>query len=294
MNSLLSKSSRTLRPLLLKVVPAQRQSKLMSTQAKQGAQTQEAVKTREKYTLQSAAGKSRYEVGEGQRIATATAGVQAFVRFGSAAFVASNLANFRKRPQKPIELYEYEGLVQYDELMPALQLSGKSQFPYMVDPNTGTSMLESDSIINYLWQQDGYLWQQAAQKTNVDELCHEYGDGQVPLQLSLGPLTTITCGLGLLPRAGRGGTYRQSRLPKKPIDVWGYEASPFCKLAREVLVELELPHIYHTVARNSPRRKEMEDKWGVFQVPYIEDSNTGIAMFETPQINSYLEKTYAV
>ncbi len=36
--------------------------------------------------------------------------------------------------------------------MQALQLSGKSQFPYMVDPNTGTSMLESDSIINYLWQ----------------------------------------------------------------------------------------------------------------------------------------------
>lgn len=31
------------------------------------------------------------------------------MRFGSAAFVASNLANFRKRPQKPIELYEYEG-----------------------------------------------------------------------------------------------------------------------------------------------------------------------------------------
>lgn len=36
--------------------------------------------------------------------------------------------------------------------MQALQLSGKSQFPYMVDSNTGTSMLESDSIINYLWQ----------------------------------------------------------------------------------------------------------------------------------------------
>ena len=36
--------------------------------------------------------------------------------------------------------------------MQAMQLSGKSQFPYMVDPNTGTSMLESDNIINYLWQ----------------------------------------------------------------------------------------------------------------------------------------------
>ena len=34
----------------------------------------------------------------------------------------------------------------------AMQLSGKSQFPYMVDPNNGTSMLESDNIINYLWQ----------------------------------------------------------------------------------------------------------------------------------------------
>ena len=31
------------------------------------------------------------------------------MRFGSAAFVASNLASFKKRPQKPIELYEYEG-----------------------------------------------------------------------------------------------------------------------------------------------------------------------------------------
>ena len=36
--------------------------------------------------------------------------------------------------------------------------------------------------------------------------------------------------------------------------------------SQQVLVELELPHIYHTVARNSPKRKEMEDKWGVFQV----------------------------
>ena len=38
----------------------------------------------------------------------------------------------------------------------------------------------------------------------------------------------------------------------------------------QVFVELEIPHIYHSVARNSPKRKELVDKWDVFQVPYIE------------------------
>ncbi|CAI0462270.1 unnamed protein product [Linum tenue] len=51
----------------------------------------------------------------------------------------------------------------------AVELGGKQQFPYMVDPNTGVSMYESDAIIKYL----------------VDK----YGDGRVPLMLSLGLLT---------------------------------------------------------------------------------------------------------
>ena len=38
----------------------------------------------------------------------------------------------------------------------------------------------------------------------------------------------------------------------------------------QVFVELEIPHVYHTVARNSPKRQELVDKWDVFQVPYIE------------------------
>ena len=42
----------------------------------------------------------------------------------------------------------------------AIHMSGKSQFPFMVDPNNGDKqMLESDAIIQYLWD--------------------EYGDGQV-------------------------------------------------------------------------------------------------------------------
>ena len=52
---------------------------------------------------------------------------------------------------------------------------------------------------------------------------------QVPATLNLGPLTTITAGLALLPRGGAGSRYRPSKLPEKPLDIWGYEASPFVK-----------------------------------------------------------------
>lgn len=62
----------------------------------------------------------------------------------------------------------------------AVQLSGKSQFPFMVDPNSGQQMGESDDIIEYLY--------------------NEYGDGNIPLLLKLGPLTAISNGLALLPR----------------------------------------------------------------------------------------------
>ena len=33
-----------------------------------------------------------------------------------------------------------------------------------------------------------------------------------------------------------------------------------------MLTELELPHLYHSVARNSPRRPLLTEKWGTFQV----------------------------
>lgn len=252
------------------------------------------------FDLKSQAGPSRYSISSGQQFEVATAGAQAFLRFGSAAYVSPNVANFRKRPDKPLELYEFEGcpfcrkvreavtILDLDVLFypcpsngptwrpKAVELSGKRQFPFLVDPNNGRSMLESDDIITYLWE--------------------EYGDGKanIPFQFNLGPLTTLTAGIALAPRSGRGSKYRKSRLPEKPISLWAYEASPFCKLVREVLNELEIPHLYISVARNSPKRPDFIAKWDVFQVPYIEDPNTGSALFETSAIIEYLEKTYAV
>ena len=154
-------------------------------------------------------------------------------------------------------------------------VGGKSQFPYMVDDNTGVSMYESDDIIDYLYD--------------------KYGPGKekVPTLLRAGALTVLTAGFGLAPRMGAGSRYRAAKMPAKPITVYSYEASPFCKLVREKLVELELPHLMRTVGRGSPKRQELKDRRGTFQAPYIEDPNTGVAMFESSAIVKYLEEQYA-
>ncbi|XP_028191990.1 uncharacterized protein LOC114377596 [Glycine soja] len=207
-------------------------------------------------------------------------------------------AKLGPRPEKPIEIYEFEtcpfcrkvreivAILDLDVLFypcprngpnfrqKVLEMGGKLQFPYMVDPNTGASMYESDDIIRYL----------------VDK----YGDGNVPLSLSLGFLTTLTAGLGMLSRISKGTTYTPAKFPPKPLKLWAYEGSPFCKLVREVLVELELPHLLVCCARGSPKRNILYQKTGTFQAPFLEDPNTGIEMFESAEIIEYLRATYAL
>jgi hypothetical protein len=112
--------------------------------------------------------------------------------------------------------------------------------------------------------------------------------------LSLGLLTAITAGLATLGRVGKGNSYTASKVPPQPIEIWAYEGSPFCKLVRETLVELELPHLLHSCARGSPKRQEFFKKMGTFQAPYIEDPNTGVKMFESAEIINYLKATYAI
>ena len=210
----------------------------------------------------------------------------------------SDVAKF-PRPAAPIKLYEFEGcpfcrkvreaVVWLDldvEFYPCPQggpnfreyvktTGGKSMFPYMVDDNSGVSMYESDDIIDYLYD--------------------NYGPGKekVPSLLRAGALTVLTAGFGLAPRMGAGSRYTPAKMPEKPITVYSYEASPFCKLVREKLVELELPHLMRTVGRGSPKRQELKDRRGTFQAPYMEDPNTGTAMFESSAIVKYLEEQYA-
>jgi len=151
---------------------------------------------------------------------------------------------------------------------------GKALFPYLVDPNTGQAMYESDDIVRYLFG--------------------TYGGGSVPWSLSLGPVTLAGSALASAWRFGRGERYRRARTPEKPLELWSFEASPFCRIVREELCTLELPYVLHNVAKGSAKREAFVARSGKMMVPYLVDPNTGTAMFESADIVRYLDATYAV
>ena len=149
-------------------------------------------------------------------------------------------------------------------------------FPYMEDPNTFTTLFESQKIIDYLFR--------------------VYGNGDpVPWTLRKSPLVPLTAGLGVgLFRLGAGGRYEFSNAPAKPLVLWAYEGSPFCKVVRERLSALELEHIVQYCPRGSENRARLWEKTGRCQLPYLEDPNTEVELFESEAIIEYLDKQYAV
>lgn len=153
------------------------------------------------------------------------------------------------------------------------QKGGKAQFPYLEDPNTGFEAYESDDIIRYLYK--------------------TYGPASGVVPPVVGSVSSFSAGLASIVRQGKGRSRVSKAVPaKQPIELFGYEASPFVKMVRETLCELEIPYYLRTTARGSKTRTEMKDRLGRFQVPYIIDPNTGVAMYESAEICEYLMATY--
>lgn len=155
-----------------------------------------------------------------------------------------------------------------DELV---ERGGKALFPYLVDPNTGREMYESDDIVDYLFA--------------------EYGTGQPPGNLK-GAFPVVTGSLASALRGGRGTHVEASKEPSAPLELWSFEASPFSRIVREKLCTLELPYILHNVGKDSARRKDFVARSGKMMVPYLADPNTGKEMFESGDIVAYLDETY--
>ena len=200
-----------------------------------------------------------------------------------------------REPDKPLELYEFEscpfcrkvreaftemdvspivypcppGGKRYREK--AVELGGKAQFPLLVDPNTGKRLYESIDIIRYV--------------------ADTYARGKLPLAMRGGPLNTARSTVASLPR-GRVGA-RTSRAPEKPLELYGFESSPYCRIAREALSRLELPYRLHNVGARSRNRPAFVARSGKMMVPYLVDPNTDRAMFESADIARYVEETYA-
>ncbi|KAA0063819.1 Thioredoxin-like protein [Cucumis melo var. makuwa] len=141
-----------------------------------------------------------------------------------AGFKVKETSKLGPRPEKPIEIYEFEryiacsvreivAVLDLDILFypcprngpnfhpKVLQMGGKQQFPYMV--------------------MEMYLFP-----------CVHVGDGNKTFD----DIVRRLC-------YDWGSIYKPSKLPPAPLEIWAYEGFPFCKLVREVLVELELPHL---------------------------------------------------
>ncbi len=200
------------------------------------------------------------------------------------------------RPIEPLELYDFEGCPFCRKAREALtmldleamvypcppggkrfrpkvkKLGGKAQFPYLVDPNTKTSLYESDDIITYLYA--------------------TYGAGTPSRLLRMGAITNLSSTLATVARPFNGRAASPSKAPKKPLELWSFEASPFCRLAREALCELEIPYLLHNVGKGSPSREAFLQRSGKMMVPYLVDPNTGTEMFESADIVAYLYATY--
>jgi glutathione S-transferase len=153
-----------------------------------------------------------------------------------------------------------------------VERGGKAQFPYLVDPNTGRELYESDDIVDYLYA--------------------EYGDGSARPGPK-GLLPVVSGSLASLVRGQRGTWASPSRAPAMPLELWSFEASPFCRLVRERLCELELPYQLHNVGKGSAKREDFVARFGKMQVPYLLDPNTGKGLYESAEIVAYLDASYS-
>ena len=113
----------------------------------------------------------------------------------------------------------------------------------------------------------------------------------MPLIQRLGPLHSLSSMLAFLARP-TGAHALPSRRPEQLLELWSFEASPYCRLVRETLSMLEIPYLLHNVGKGSPKRPAFVARSGKMKVPFLYDPNEGKEMFESAEIVAYLRATY--
>ena len=223
---------------------------------------------------------------------------------------SSSVLSSAPRPEKPLILYEYDAspyCKRVREMMNLLDLTveyrpcpgarqgkfsndlfqqtGRRTVPYLIDPNNGVEMFESDDQIQYLLDTYG--------PANKDDF-----DMKALWPITFTQFSFVTSAFAALvrdmPASKRQSNARPDNEQMKPLQLWGYECSPFVRPVREKLGSLCLPHEMISCSRGSANRDKMVQKNGRFQVPYLVDPNTGIEMFEGPEIVEYLDQVYTM
>ena len=223
-----------------------------------------------------------------------------------------------EKPEKLLELYEFEGcpfcrlvrevLTELDldamiypcpkrgeRFRPrSIDLGGKAQFPFLVDPNSGQQMYESLDIIAYLYD--------------------TYAKRPLPLRWRVGPLQKLGSAASGMARGLAGSRAKPSRAPAAPLELYSFESSPYARPVRELLCELEMPYILRSTGRTQAsdwvppvirdamsikadpelhNRRALLARAERVSIPYLVDPNTGREMGESDRIMEYLTETYA-
>lgn len=174
------------------------------------------------------------------------------------------------------------------------KLGGKQQFPFLMDPNTDEMLYESLDILEYLYAQ--------------------YGNKAAPPAWQVKAVRTAASMGASIVRLGRGSQALESRPVDQPLELYSFEASPYARLVRELMTELEIPVIIRQSGRDQaldwvlpPIRQRLRadyqptqrnraallERTGRVAIPYLVDPNTGTELFESQRIIDYLIDTYA-
>jgi Glutathione S-transferase, N-terminal domain len=165
-----------------------------------------------------------------------------------------------------------------------------SNFPYFYDPNTKVRLAGSRRIIDYIFTKYGPpSTKRLDQNDNIPQGLQQPATGVN------WPRLTASIGVSLISN-NAGGRCMDSTIPTnmQPIVLYAYEGSPFCKVVREALSSYEIPHTIYYTPRGSVNRQRLYDLTKLFQVPYLQDPNTGVDLFESEAIVEYIRKQYGL
>jgi glutathione S-transferase len=247
----------------------------------------------------------------GNTVKAVVAAGTSLVRLGRGAVVTGN----RGVPSKTLELYDCENDPECRPVREALtmldlevmvypvprkgtrfrrqltEMSDSDQVPFLHDPNTGEHLQGAEVIVDYLYTQFAPEGEKA------------------PMNLLALAIVASTL------RGSKGKNARPGKAPEQPLELYSFEASPYARLVRETLCEREIPYLLHNVGKSpgkmvewlppilrenkvkdyrpeTENRRKLVARGGHMMVPYLVDPNTGVAMYESADIQDYLLKTY--
>ena len=209
-------------------------------------------------------------------------------------------ADKRREPKEPLQLYDFEGCPYCRKVREVLceldldylslptargstrrlelrALGGKVQVPYLVDPNTGAQLYESDEIIAYLNRTYGAT---------------SRAGWTLPVPSVVDNVVSAAASAARFGAGTRCTTPTTVRRNLQPLELYNMEGSPYCRKVRETLSELDLICLVRNVPKGSPKRRTLQRRGGKVQVPYLIDPNTGEELYESDDIVAYLTEQY--